>query len=234
MVFKYISENPEKFYMFFEGNDIEYLNAMPPQILLQNYVNKHNNEGEFAGDVEYAAICKIFNLRIVLLTRGYNGLKVFNVYFDNENELNNPEDLYILFINNNHFNYLEINLNDTDDTDLIKQTINNSVKNNLLEWEKIRKKEYPLSLKWYPEIYREMYCFYKYEIIPEERFNNTKNPGVYIKRFKNLAMKSFWLKNDLLYYECKCKRLENGEFEDLNKVILKKIPFIYEILPKIK
>ena len=48
---------------------------------------------------------------------------------------------------------------------------------------KNEKKEYPLSLKWYPEIYREMYCYYKYDIIPEERFNNSKNPGVYIKRF---------------------------------------------------
>jgi len=136
------------------------------------------------------------------------------VYFDNENESQNLEDLYILFIKNNHFNYLEINLDKEEDTELIKQAIFSCVQNNLLEWEKIRKKEYPLSIKWYAEIYREMYCFYKYDIIPEERFNNTKNPGVYIKRFKNLAMKSFCLKIDRLYYikECKCKRLENGDF----------------------
>ena len=157
------------------------------------------------------------------------------MYFDNENESQNLEDLYILFIKNNHFNYLGINLDKEEDTELIKQAIFSCVQNNLLEWEKIRKKEYPLSIKWYAEIYREMYCLYKYDIIPEERFNNTKNPGVYIKSFKNLAMRSFCLKNDRLYYikECKCKRLENGDFEDLNKIILKKIPYIYEILPKL-
>ena len=48
-------------------------------------------------------------------------------------------------------------------------------------------------------------------------------------------MKSFCLQNDRLYYikECKCNRFENGDFEDLNQVILKKIPFTYEILPKL-
>ena len=235
LVFKYISENPEKFYIFFEGNDIDYLNKIPPNILLQNYIKIHNNDGEYAGDMEYTAICKIFNLRIILLTRGYNGLNVFNVYFDNENEQQNLRDLYILFINKNHFNYLEVNAENEGDAELLKQTIFNCVQNNLLEWEKIRKKEYPLSLKWYPEIYREMYCYYKYDIIPEERFNNTKNPGVYIKRFKNLALKSFYLKNDRLYYikECKCNRLENGDFEDVNQVVLKKIPLTYEIIPKL-
>ena len=76
------------------------------------------------------------------------------MYFDNENESQNLEDLYILFINNNHFNYLEINLDKEEDTELIKQTIFSCVQNNLLEWEKIRRKEYPLIIKWYAEIYR--------------------------------------------------------------------------------
>ena len=69
------------------------------------------------------------------------------MYFDNENESQNLEDLYILFIKNNHFNYLEINLDKEEDTELIKQAIFSCVQNNLLEWEKIRKKEYPLSIK---------------------------------------------------------------------------------------
>ena len=54
------------------------------------------------------------------------------MYFDNENESQNLEDLYILFIKNNHFNYLEINLDKEEDTELIKQTIFSCVQKNLL------------------------------------------------------------------------------------------------------
>ena len=52
------------------------------------------------------------------------------MYFDNENESQNLEDLYILFIKNNHFNYLEINLDKEEDTELIKQAIFSCVQNN--------------------------------------------------------------------------------------------------------
>ena len=207
-----------------------------PQILLENYVEKNNKDGEFAGDIEYTAACKLFNIRIVLLTKGYYGLNVFNVYLDEDNESKNFANIYILFINENHFNYLDIqNLNEINE-EQVNLTISNSIENNLLEWEKIRKKEYPLSLKWYPDIYREMYYFFKYDILPEERFNNTTNPSQYIKRFKELAKKAFYYNNDRLFYikSSNSNRLANGEFEDINKVILKKIPFTYEILPKLE
>ena len=235
LVFQYIIENPENFYIFFLGNDKDNLNNYSPQTLLEDYIAIHNKEGEYAGDIEYTAICKIFNLRIILLTKGYNGYNVFNTYIDNNNDNELVKDIYILFINENHFNYLEVVYQDNDNKTEIDNIIYKSVQNNLSEWEKLRKKEYPLSLKWYPEIYREMYNFYKYRIIPEERFNNTKNPRVYINRFQELAKKSFYYDNDRLYYvkSYNCKRLGDGTFEDLNKVNLKKIPFIYEILPKL-
>ena len=49
IIFQYITNNPEKFYIFFEGNDNENLNMYSPQILLENYVEKNNKDGEFAG-----------------------------------------------------------------------------------------------------------------------------------------------------------------------------------------
>ena len=53
----------------------------------------------------------------------------------------------ILFINKNHFIYLELqNYNDIEEEQL-NLTILNRIEKNLLEWEKIIKKEYPLSLK---------------------------------------------------------------------------------------
>ncbi len=45
-----------------------------------------------------------------------------------------------------------------------------------------------------------MFCFYKYGIIPEERFNNTTNPRVYINRFREIAKKSFYFINEILYF----------------------------------
>ena len=47
--------------------------------------------------------------------------------------------------------------------------------------------------------------FYKYKIIPEERFNKTTNPRVYISRFNELAKKSFYYNNERLYYIKKCE-----------------------------
>ena len=80
-VYQYISNNPEQFYIFFEGNDNENLNFYSPKTLLDNYISKYNRDGEYAGDLEYAAICKIYNIRIILLTKGYKGLNVYNIYF---------------------------------------------------------------------------------------------------------------------------------------------------------
>ena len=80
-----------------------------------------------------------------------------------------------------------------------------------------------------------MYMYFKYNIVPEEIFKHTSNVSLYISRFKDLSFKSFYLDADRLYYIKKIdtKRLENGEFEDKSKVILKKIPFVFEILPTI-
>ena len=66
-----------------------------------------------------------------------------------------------------------------------------------------------------------MYIFYKYDILPDDRLNNTSNPSLYTIRFKELAKKSFYLYNDRLYYIKKCEtvRYDDGTFEDNDKVI---------------
>ncbi len=45
---------------------------------------------------------------------------------------------------------------------------------------KIKKKDYLVSIKWYPKIYSEMYKFYKFNILPEDRINESINPSLYI------------------------------------------------------
>ena len=120
--------------------------------MLENYINDNNKEGKFAGDIEYTAACKLLNIKIILFTKGYLGLNVFNIYspdFDDDTIYSN---IYILFKNQEHFNYLEPTTDNTTSSTELDNTINNCIKKNLKELEKLRKKEYPLSLKWYPEI----------------------------------------------------------------------------------
>ena len=80
-----------------------------------------------------------------------------------------------------------------------------------------------------------MYILYRYNILPENRINNSTNPSLYAIRFKELEKKSFYFNNDRLYYIKKCEtvRYDDGSFENKDNVILKKIPYIYEILPSI-
>ena len=131
-VYQYISENQENFYIFFQGNDNENLNLHSPKTSSENYIYKNNRDGQYAGYTEYAALCKIFNIRIILLTKGYKGLNVFNIYLDKNNEMNNSTDIYILFINENHFNYLELVNNDKLENDIFNKTVMDSIQNNLI------------------------------------------------------------------------------------------------------
>ena len=87
-----------------------------------------------------------------------------------------------------------------------------------------KRKNYPLSIRWWPNIYNEMFIFYKYNIQPEDRINNSTNPSLYIIRFKELAKKSFALISDRLYFIKKCEtiRYDDRSFEDNDKAILKK------------
>ena len=72
--------------------------------------------------------------------------------------------------------------------------------------------------------------------LPDQRLNESSNKYLYKSRFIELAWKKYYLENDNLYYikKLNCVRLDDGGFEDKTKVILKRIPFIYEIYPYIK
>ena len=102
-----MATHAEEFYIFFEGNDNESLNNYTPKNLLEEYILEHNQEGKFAGELETTATCKLFNIQIILLTRGYEGFNVFNIFNDDKIKDESLIKIYILFVNNNHFNYLE-------------------------------------------------------------------------------------------------------------------------------
>ena len=106
----------------------------------------------------------------------------------------------IIFNNNNHFNYLDLILDKHKSCNLRIETIDALIKNNLNQLQQLRKKEYPLCIKWHPEIFKEIYNYYKYKKLPAERFKNTTNASLYISRFKELANKSFYLNGSRLYF----------------------------------
>ena len=120
--------------------------------------------------------------------------------------------------------YLDLKLDKNESHNLRIEAIDNLIQNNLNELQQLRKKEYPLCLKWHPEIFKEMYNYYKYKKLPVERFKTTTNASLYISRFKELANKSFYLNGDRLCFikKSETSRLSDGELEDIEKVILKK------------
>ena len=97
--------------------------------------------------MEYSVICKMYPLRIILLKKGYTGLNVYNIYSTDDYNKDNFRTLCILFVDNNHFNYLQIvssyNENITETYEIVESLISN----NLKEWEKIRKKRIPYFYK---------------------------------------------------------------------------------------
>ena len=108
-----------------------------------------------------------YKLRIIILSKGFYGLNVFNIISDEEYNIDNYKTIYLLLINDNHFDYLNIILKENDSIKEKIQSLDSMCNNNLKELEKIRKREFPLCLKWYPDIYNEMYCYFKYKIIPK-------------------------------------------------------------------
>ena len=56
-------------------------------LLIDKYIFQHNVEGEFAGDIEHAAACKLFNIRIVFLIKGFEGYNVFNIVTDDDYDI---------------------------------------------------------------------------------------------------------------------------------------------------
>ena len=75
--------------------------------------------------------------------------------------------------------------------DKYNNQIEEMLENILRTREKIRKKEYPICFRWSSNLLNEMYAFYKYQILPEERIEKTKNKCLYTIRFKELAKKNF-------------------------------------------
>ena len=96
------------------------------------------------------------------------------------------------------------------------------------------KKIYPISLLSSPNIYNEMYDFWKSKckILPTNRFINSSNKYLYTNRFKEQAWNKYYLYKDILYYIKKlgCNRNIDGELVDITKCDIKKIPYIYEVI----
>ena len=70
-------------------------------------------------------------MQIILLLRGYEGFNVFNIF--NEDKFNEDiiKKIYILYVNKNYFNYLEIKNEVNADINHQKEIISKCINNNL-------------------------------------------------------------------------------------------------------
>ena len=60
-------------------------------------------------------------MRIIILSFGFFGYNVYNIIEDENYNNENYITIYILFVNKNHFDFLEINKNEAED---VKDRIN--------------------------------------------------------------------------------------------------------------
>ena len=106
-------------------------------------------------------------MKIIILKKGYYGYNVYNVYNNDDYNKDNYDTIFINYINNNNFNYLEPILKNNNELLNDMNIIENAITNNLSELANIMKRNYPVCTKWYPDIFKEMYEFYKYNLLPE-------------------------------------------------------------------
>jgi len=104
-IFDFIRENKELFLGFFEGDEYNH-NFLTLSDLLDNYIFENNVEGEYAGEIEFTATCKLYKVRIIILSKGFYGYNVYNIISDEGYNDENYKTIYLLFINDNHFDYL--------------------------------------------------------------------------------------------------------------------------------
>ena len=53
------------------------------------------------GEIEYIATCKLYKLRIIILSKGFYGLNLFNIISDEKYNIDNYKTIYLLLINDN-------------------------------------------------------------------------------------------------------------------------------------
>ena len=118
LVVKYIEQNPEEYYFAISVQDIGVTDETEEQIkidlrkeFIKNYAKTASHEGEWAGDIEIATACTLFNCNIIMYTLNSNGYEVYNNYSPGNNNENIGNIIHILYINNNHFNLLIPNEN---------------------------------------------------------------------------------------------------------------------------
>ena len=161
-VYQYLINNKEKYYEYFiPDNDRE---EIPENIdeVIENYSIVNNKEGEYGGDIELAIISHMLNINIIILINGYKGYNLFNAYENEEKNTLYENVIFLNFVNDNHFDYL--NLNDKNEKYTTKNEflflIKNYIEKNKNILSDIRKKTYPISINSSPNIYNEMFIYW--------------------------------------------------------------------------
>ena len=103
--------------------------------------------GEYGGDLELSILSDMLNANIYLFSEGYSGYNIYNVYEIDKKNILNKSFIYLLFVDDNHFDYLDININNTnyDNKEKFNEIINNLIEVNKVKLSELRVKNYPIT-----------------------------------------------------------------------------------------
>lgn len=133
IISSYILNNPDEYIFAVTDEDIKVDDNIDEIIKIQKkrdyiieYAKKAAIDGEWAGNIEIATVCTLFNCNINMYTINALGYTVYHKYNSENDNLNKEKDtIEILYINDNHFNLLIPNNNKGKySNNVIQQNIN--------------------------------------------------------------------------------------------------------------
>ena len=89
------------------------------------------------------------------MIKDYKRLNTHNIYTQDNVISADTNTIFILYINNNHFNFLQLLSNNKEEkNNKTIEIVYNLIKLNLNEWKNIKKREYLIVLHWSPVIFK--------------------------------------------------------------------------------
>ena len=141
IISSYILNNPDEYIFAVTDQDMKADDNMDELIKIQKkreyiieYAKKASVDGEWAGNIEIATVCTLFNCNINMYTINELGYTIYHKYNSEEENLRQEKDtIEILYINENHFNLLIPNNNKGNyRNNVIQQNINIKDLNNII------------------------------------------------------------------------------------------------------
>ena len=146
-VYEYLNNHEDNYLTYFINDE----NIDESKEIIYNRIDKYiidnNKLGEYGGDLELSILSDMLNANIYLFSEGYSGYNIYNVYEIEKKNILNKSFIYLLFVDDNHFDYLDININNTNynNKEKFNEIINNLIEVNKVKLSELRVKNYPIT-----------------------------------------------------------------------------------------